>query len=263
MSDYFIIIHIVFCTKIMCKRMIIEMPFMYKQDCKFYYNKDGVTFDNQPFRPSRIKKLDCQYGPHYFKPKDRTTDRPVIQTTRKKNCPVTITIREFEVFPNYGYSQGETQKMSDYALRKFKLSKLESLRSALASQQPIKTVILYHVSLPPKAAHTKHNFEMKSLMAQQVHPMVAQKIVQLVHEGATNAQEVKRALREDIKSEMKENYPDQLNRSYFPSIDDICNHIYLVKQGLEFSKFDQGNLNEKSNNGRPTIKICFIFFDHI
>ena len=146
----------------MCKSMVIEMPFMYMQDCKFYWNKDGVTFDNQPVRPSRIKKLDCQYGPHYFKPKDRTTDRPVIQTTRKKDCPATITIREFEVFPDYGYSQDEAQKMSDYALRKFKLSKLESLRSALASQQPIKIVILYHVSLPSKAAHTKHNFEMKS-----------------------------------------------------------------------------------------------------
>ena len=62
-------------------------------------------------------------------------------------------------------------------------------------------------------------------MAQRVHAIVSQKIIQLVHEGATNAQEVKRQF---IKSVMKENCPDQLNCSYFPTIDDICNHVYLA-----------------------------------
>ena len=53
------------------------------QDRKFYWNKDGIEFDNQTFRPSSIKKLDCQYGSHYFKPKDRTTDHTVIQQEKR------------------------------------------------------------------------------------------------------------------------------------------------------------------------------------
>ena len=54
-------------------------------------------------------------------------------------------------------------------------------------------------------------------MAQRVHPMISQKITQLVCEGATDTQEVKRALREYVKSEFKENCPDKMNRSYFPN----------------------------------------------
>ena len=46
----------------------------------------------------------------------------------------------------------------------------------------------------------------QSNMAQCVHPMISQKITQLVHEGATDAQEVKRVLREYVK--FKENCPD-------------------------------------------------------
>ena len=85
--------------------------------------------------------------------------------------------------------------------------------------------MLYHVSLPLEAAHSNYTFKTKSLMAQRVHVIVSQKIIQLVHEGATNAQEVKRQF---IRSVMKENCPDQLNCSYFPTIDDICNHVYLA-----------------------------------
>ena len=98
--------------------------------------------------------------------------------------------------------------MSDYALQKFKPRKLENLRSALASQQPVKIDILCHVSLPSESAHTTHKCGIQSGMVQRVHPMVSQKIVQLVREGATVVQEVKGALREYTKSELKENCPD-------------------------------------------------------
>ena len=78
------------------------------QCCKLYWNKGGIEFDNQPFRPTKIRKLDCQFGPHYFKPKRQLTDCTLMQTTRKRDCPATITIREFEVFTEYGYSSEET-----------------------------------------------------------------------------------------------------------------------------------------------------------
>ena len=85
-----------------------------------------------------------------------------MQTTKKRNCPATITIREFEVFPEYGYSLEEIEQMSDYAFRKLKLQKLESLRSALVTKQPVKTKLLYHVSLPSESAHTGHKCGVQS-----------------------------------------------------------------------------------------------------
>ena len=227
---------------------------------KLYWNKGGIEFHNQPFRPTKIRKLDCQFGPHYFKHKKRLTDRTLMQTTRKRSCPATVTIREFEVFPEYGYSSVEIEQMSSYTLRKFKLTKLESLRSALAGKQPVRMQVLYHVSLPSESAHTGHKCGMAAGMAQRVHPIISQKITQLVRESATDAQEVKRALREYVKSELKENCPDQLNRSYFPTTEDIRHHIYLAKQGLEFSKFDQDNLNAKIKQWKANNHNSFHFF---
>ena len=183
-----------------------------------------------------------------------------MQTTRKRSCPATITIREFEVFPEYGYTAEEVVGMSDYALRKFKLAKLKNLRSKLAGKQSVKAEVLYHVSLPSESAHTGHKCGVQSGMAQRVHPMILRKITQLVREGATDAQEVKRALREYVKSECKENCPDQLNRSYFPTTEDIRHHIYLAKQGLEFSKFDQDNLNAKVKQWKADNQDSFHFF---
>ena len=164
------------------------------QCCKLYWNKGGIEFDNQPFRPTKIRKLDCQFGPHYFKPKRQLTDRTLMQTTRKTDCPATITIREFEVFTEYGYSSEETKQTSGYALQKLKLRKLEILRGALAGKQPVSKKTLFHVSLPSESAHTGHKCGIQDGMAQRVHPMISQKITLLVREGAIDAQEVKECL---------------------------------------------------------------------
>ena len=67
-------------------------------------------------------------------------------------------------------------------------------------------------------------------------------------------------LREYVRSELKENCPDQLNRSYFPTTEDICHHVYLAKQGLEFSKFDQDNLNAKVKQWKTDNHNSFHFF---
>lgn len=74
--------------------------------------------------------------------------------------------------------------------------------------------------------HTGHKCGEESGMAQRVHLIVAQKISLLVREGATNPQEVRRALKEYVRSELKENCPNYTNRSYFPTLEDIRNHIY-------------------------------------
>ena len=92
-------------------------------------------------------------------------------------------------------------------------------------------ISMYHVSLPTNGAHKGHKCGQKSGMAQHMHPMVSQKIALLIREGATNPQEFRRALREYVQSEFKENCPSTVNRSYFPTLEDIRNHIYTAKQG--------------------------------
>ena len=79
-------------------------------------------------------------------------------------------------------------------------------------------------------------------MAQRIHPAISQTITLLVCEGATNAQEIRQALREYVQSEFKDYCPSN-KQSILPTLDDIRNHVYTNKLGLDFSKFDQDNLN--------------------
>ena len=76
-------------------------------------------------------------------------------------------------------------------------------------------------------------------MAQRIHPAISQKITLLVCEGATNAQEIRQTLREYVQSEFKDYCPSN-KQSILPTLDDIR---YTTKLGLDFSKFDQDNLN--------------------
>ena len=189
--------------------------------------------------------MHCQYGPHYYKPKKRKTERVVLQTTKKRDCPAVITIREFDVFPEYAIIE---EKLSGIAQRNVRATKLKELSEAIQSKKKVEVKQMYHISLPTNEVHIGHKCGEESGMAQRIHPMLSQKIALLVREGATNPQEIRRALREYIRSELKENCPSYTNRSYFPTIEDIRNHIYTARLGLDFSKFDQDNLNAKIQN---------------
>ena len=54
-----------------------------------------------------------------------------MQTTRKRDCPAMILIREYEVFPEYALKEEEIKGLSGNALRKMRAEKLEELRKAL------------------------------------------------------------------------------------------------------------------------------------
>ena len=155
-----------------------------------------------------------------------------------------IIVREYGVFSDYALKEEETKGLSGNALRKMRAEKLNKLRKALQEgKDTIQSTCMYFVSLPTNGAHKGHKCGQESGMAQRMHPMVSQKITLLVREGATNPQEVRRALREYVRSELKENCPSPTNRSYFPTLEDIRNHVYTAKQGLEFD-----NLSAKIKN---------------
>ena len=69
--------------------------------------------------------------------------------------------------------------------------------------------------------------------------MISQKIEDLVKEGITDVQEVKRTLRFFVKTDMRENLPSVNNRAYYPTNTDIRNHIDAAKAAIQLSKFDQ------------------------
>ena len=83
-------------------------------------------------------------------------------------------------------------------------------------------------------------------MAQRVNPQISQRIMELVQEGMTNPQEVRKALNHYVRTVLcTENPPDPDDRAYFPANRDLKNHIYKAKRAFELSKFDQHNLAKK------------------
>ena len=80
-------------------------------------------------------------------------------------------------------------------------------------------------------------------MEQRMHPRLAQKIRELVSDGITEVPIVCQMLRHYVNNELcKEDRPSCSDRAYYPTKDDIKNHVYRAKKAFEMSKFDQHNL---------------------
>ena len=199
-----------------------------------------VCFDNTPFRMVSKKTLDCQFGHHYYKEKILKPSRLQLQGTRKLGCPAHINIFEYEVFTDYKASFSDLSKKSKMKQKK---EKMEALKMALSCNQKVNFIRKWFVSLPCNDAHEKtHPTGVASAIAQKVNPLIANKIEDFVKEGMTDPTEVQRALKSFVKSCVLDSAPHPLDRAYYPTLDDIRNHIYRAKRALQLSKFDQQNL---------------------
>ena len=69
---------------------------------------------------------------------------------------------------------------------------------------------------------------------------VGTKITEIVFDGIKDISQVQSLLHHYVMSDLcKGNPPDPSNRAYFPLDNDLKNHIYLAKRGLQFSCLDQ------------------------
>ena len=99
----------------------------------------------------------------------------MLQTTKKRSCPAEITIREFDVFPEYGIKEEALKMLSGFAQRNMRATKLKELSEAIKCKKEVKVEIMYHISLPTNEVHTGHKCGEESGMAQRIHPMLTQK----------------------------------------------------------------------------------------
>ena len=200
----------------------------------------GVSFENTPFEVGRKESRHCQFGPHYFKKRERTSSRIFLQGTRKLGCHAHIDMHEYKLYPEYAIKE-EYKKHSE--LKRLQQDKLKALREALAEGKPIKVISKFFGSLP---THMNLTVAIQlayvvSGPAQKVHPLISRKIEELVQEGATNANKIQRALRQHVKSHCS-TMLSPTDRAYYPTPTDIRNHMYKAKLALQLSKFDQENL---------------------
>lgn len=205
---------------------------------------NGLSIEDSPFQVVHKETRECQFGPHYFKKRERTSSRICLQGTRKIKCPATIQIHEYKYYPEYAVTEKHTDGPRE--IRVLHEERLRSLKQALLNGDIVQTKTKYFVSLPTNESHENtHPTGVISGPAQKVHPLLSKKIEDLVREGAVDANEIQRSLREFVKNQSAISKPSFTDRAYYPTVNDIRNHMYKAKLGLQLSKFDQENLTLK------------------
>ena len=220
-----------------------------------------MEFGNTPFIVGDSQHLQCQYGPQYYKSKPKKGKQLRLQSTRKIGCPAHVVVKHYTLFPEYAIHPDDIEGKSKYNLRLLKEQTLKKLQNEIESGC-IKQTTRYWLSLPTVEAHEKaHPVKQAAVFSQKVNPAVAQMIAELVADGITEIDDVKKSLRHRINHYLcKDSPPDPNDRAYFPTHDDLRNHIYRAKQALQHSKYDQENLRLKVLNWKKTHPDANFFF---
>ena len=107
---------------------------------------------NTPFSIVENRRLECQFGPRYYKEKPQKSTRVRIQGSRKMGCLAHITIKKCILYPDYLIQPHENGK--GRTLREKKMAELKANLSTNAQTVTSKT--MYYVSLPTEDSHQGH-----------------------------------------------------------------------------------------------------------
>ena len=157
-----------------------------------------VEFGNTPFILGDSQYLQCQYGPQYYKSKPAKGKQLCLQSTHKIGCPAHVVVKHYTPFPEYAIHPDDIEGKSKYNIRLLKEQKLKKLQNEIESGC-VKQATRYWLSLPTLEAHEKtHPVKQAAVFSQKVNPAVAQMIAELVADGITEIDDVKKALRHRI-----------------------------------------------------------------
>ena len=167
-----------------------------------------------------------------------------LQGTRKIGCTAHIDVKVFTIYPQYAITKEEVGGLTEWKLRCLRQEKIDDLKNKLATKAQVLTKVRYYVSLPNNEAHCDHPIGEPAIHTQKVHPLVAQKIMEMVMSGMTDCAEIRRSLRYYVNNFLIKEIgrPHPYDRAFYPLKQDIANHISQAKRAIDLSKFDQENL---------------------
>uniref|UniRef100_UPI003AAEAD2F LOW QUALITY PROTEIN: calcium-responsive transcription factor-like n=1 Tax=Centroberyx gerrardi TaxID=166262 RepID=UPI003AAEAD2F len=249
-----------------------QSPSVAKPATRLMWKSQYVPYDGIPFvnAGSRAIVMECQYGPRRkgLQPK-KNSEQPQLQDY-KATCPARIYIKKVRKFPEFRVPSEPTadrktvrqeQEKAFCSLRSQTLSTGGAVRYYL--QLPTEKAHLYHdvaTPMPPpppdllppaqleeeeeteeeggeegeEEAGDEVGDEDSSLIPSRLHPRVAERIRQLVAEGQHQVYSVRKQLRRFVERELFkcEGLPERHNLCYFPTVNDIKNHIHESQKAL-------------------------------
>ncbi|KAM6152138.1 calcium-responsive transcription factor isoform 2-T2 [Erethizon dorsatum] len=235
-----------------------QSPSPAKPATRLMWKSQYVPYDGIPFvnAGSRAVVMECQYGPRRkgFQLKKTSEQESRSYQRYKATCPARIYIKKVQKFPEY--SVPTDPKIDKKIIRMEQEKAFNMLKKNLVDAGG---VLRWYVQLPTQQAHQYHELETPCLpvspspfpissleeeetavrdencvLPSRLHPQVAHKIQELVSQGVEQVYAVRKQLRKFVERELfkPEEVPERHNLSYFPTVNDIKNHIHEVQKSL-------------------------------
>ncbi|XP_055472561.1 calcium-responsive transcription factor [Psammomys obesus] len=235
-----------------------QSPSPAKPATRLMWKSQYVPYDGIPFvnAGSRAVVMECQYGPRRkgFQLKKISEQESRSCHLYKATCPARIYIKKVQKFPEYRVPidpQIDRKIIRMEQEKAFTMLKKNLLDAG--------GVLRWYVQLPTQQAHQYHELETPGLplspspfpmtsleeeetvirdencaLPSRLHPQVAHKIQELVSQGVGQVYAVRKQLRKFVERELfkPDEVPERHNLSFFPTVNDIKNHIHEVQKSL-------------------------------
>ncbi|XP_064833088.1 calcium-responsive transcription factor [Oncorhynchus masou masou] len=248
-----------------------QSPSPAKPASRLMWKSQYVPYDGVPFvnAGSRAIVMECQYGPRRkgLQPKKTAEQNISPNIDYKATCPARIYIKKVCKFPQHRVPTDPN--VDKRVVRQEQEKAFFNLRKTLWD---VGGVLRYYMQLPTQKAHLYHDMEALLLppapdllflpmeeevkqeeeeeergcvcdegaedggtMPSRLHPRVAEKIRELVEQGYHQVYQVRKQLRRFVEREMfkSEEVPERHNLCYFPTVNDIKNHIHEAQKTFQ------------------------------
>ena len=160
---------------------------------KILWRLGGLQFNNTPFSIVESRRLECQFGPHYYHEKQQKSTRIRLQGSRKVGCHAHIMVKKCILYSGYNVTDEEMKQLILHTLKEKKMSALKLQLSK--NPTAVATKVMYFVSLPTEEAPTNHPTGKEVAgFSQRVNPQVTAKIAEIVSDGITDKKQVRTLL---------------------------------------------------------------------
>ncbi|XP_028661985.1 calcium-responsive transcription factor isoform X8 [Erpetoichthys calabaricus] len=239
-----------------------QSPSPAKPATRLMWKSQYVPYDGIPFvnAGSRAIVMECQFGPRRKGVQSRKGGETDFSFNQKykATCPARIYIKKVRKFPEHRVPTDP--KIDKKIVRQEQEKAFFNLKKSLWEAGG---VLRYYVQLPTQKAHQYHDLEAPqfpptspnhllpvpveeeleekaegdddSCEPSRLHPRVAEKIRELVSQGMDQVYLVRKQLRKFVEREMfkPDEVPERHNLTYFPTVNDIKNHIHEAQKALQ------------------------------
>ncbi|KAI4875886.1 hypothetical protein NFI96_032035 [Prochilodus magdalenae] len=255
-----------------------QSPSPAKPATRLMWKSQYVPYDGIPFvnAGSRAIVMECQFGPRRkgVQSKRGTAQDANQNSSYKATCPARIYIKKVRKFPEYKVPVDP--KVDKKVVRQEQEKAFFNLKKKLWDtggviryyiQLPTQKAHLYHdidlAVLPPTPEQSgfpdeeeeedeededaqregeedveEEEQEDVCSVPSRLHPLVAEKICELVEQGYNQVYAIRKHLRRFVEREMFKGdvVPERHNLCYFPTVNDIKNHMHEAQKTLQLTE---------------------------